>query len=169
MPVFNVIKNNKNQQTNQPLGLKLRFSHLQSKRFSDWLPPPPIFPLVCSSAPKFRFRSPVLGLQVHALASLPPYPRGPLQPAGSRAHLTAERLLPGMLQRVHLERHTALEGLPTGLTGEGHVLGVGCGRVLAVTSPGHLPEPPFPDPPSGSPAPHFLEGGVILNSTAHPR
>lgn len=71
-----------------------------------------------------------------------------------------------MLQRVHLERHTALEGLPTGLTGEGHVLGVGCGRVPAVTSPGHLPEPPFPDPPSGSPAPHFLEGGnTELNST----
>lgn len=35
-----------------------------------------------------------------------------------------------MLQRVDLQRHTALEGLPTGLTGEGHVLGVG-NHVLA--------------------------------------
>lgn len=76
-----------------------------------------------------------------------------------------------MLQRVHLERHTALEGLPTGLTGEGHVLGVGCGRAPAVTSPGHLPEPPFPDPLSGSPcAPHGLGGGnTELNSISKVR
>lgn len=85
-------------------------------------------------------------------------------PADSRAHLTAERLLSGVLQRVNLERHAALEGLPTGLTGEGHVLGVGCGWAPAVTSPGYLPEPPLPDLSSGSPAPHsFLGGGTELN------
>lgn len=88
------------------------------------------------------------------------------QPAASRAHLTAERLLPRVLQRVDLQRHTALEGLPTGLAGEGHVLGVGCGWAPDVTSPGHLSEPPPPDLPSGSPAPHaFLEGDTELNST----
>lgn len=71
-----------------------------------------------------------------------------------------------MLQRVDLQRHTALEGLPTGLAGEGHVLGVGCGWAPDVTSPGHLSEPPPPDLPSGSPAPRaFLEGDTELNSS----
>lgn len=42
------------------------------------------------------------------------------------SYLTAERLLSRMLQRVDFQRHAALEGLPTGLTGEGHVLGVSC-------------------------------------------
>lgn len=45
-----------------------------------------------------------------------------------RPHLTLERLLPGVLQRMDLEGHAALEGLPAGLAGEGHVLGVSCGR-----------------------------------------
>lgn len=115
----------------------------------------------------FLLRQPLLVCQPRPLA--PSLSKGTPQPAGSRAHLTAERLLPGMLQRVHLERHTALEGLPAGLTGEGHVLGVGCGWAAAVTSAGHLPEPPFPDLPSGSPAPTFLGEGGVLNSTAHPR
>lgn len=92
--------------------------------------------------------------------------QGTPQPAASRAHLTAERLLPRVLQRMDLQRHTALEGLPTGLAGEGHVLGVGCGWAPDVTSPGHLPEPPPPGLPSGSPAPHvFLEGDTDFNST----
>lgn len=51
-----------------------------------------------------------------------PNPIPPLWEEGS--HLTPEWLLSRMLQRVHLERHTSFEGLPAGLTGEGHVLGV---------------------------------------------
>lgn len=76
-------------------------------------------------------------------------------PNQSRAHLAAERLLPRVLQRVHLERHAALEGLPAGLAGEGHVLGVGCGRVGAIRHLSrHLPRPPPPDLPSEGPVPH---------------
>lgn len=63
-----------------------------------------------------------------------------LQPLGQGedgTHLASEGLLPGVLQRVHLERHAAFEGLPTGLAGEGHVLGVGYGAgTMAVTALG---------------------------------
>lgn len=54
-----------------------------------------------------------------------PHPGWPLGQGDMGTHLTSEGLLPRVLQRVHLERHAAFEGLPTGLAGEGHVLGVG--------------------------------------------
>lgn len=39
-------------------------------------------------------------------------------------YLAFKRLFPGVLERMDLEGHAALEGLPAGLAGEGHVLGV---------------------------------------------
>lgn len=42
-------------------------------------------------------------------------------------HLTFEGFFSRMLKRVHFKRHATLEGLPTCLTGEGHVLGVSWG------------------------------------------
>lgn len=47
---------------------------------------------------------------------------------GKGPYLAFERLLPRVLQRMDLEGHAALEGLPTGLAGEGHVLGVSWSR-----------------------------------------
>ena len=41
-----------------------------------------------------------------------------------KTHLTPERFFSGVLQGVHLQRHTALKGLPARLTGERHVLSV---------------------------------------------
>lgn len=39
-------------------------------------------------------------------------------------YLAFKRLFPRVLERMDLEGHAALEGLPTGLAGEWHVLGV---------------------------------------------
>lgn len=58
------------------------------------------------------------------LLSLTPGPSWVAPGAGEDTHLASEGLLPRVLQRVHLERHAAFEGLPAGLAGEGHVLGV---------------------------------------------
>lgn len=57
----------------------------------------------------------------------PAHPGWPLGQVEKGAHLTSEGFLPRVLQRVHFERHASFEGLPAGLAGEGHVLGVGCG------------------------------------------
>lgn len=95
----------------------------------------------------------------------------PDQGPQSGPYLAFERLFPGVLERVDLEGHAALEGLPTGLTGEGHVLGVCWGDRGRSGASTRLHHPP-PHTPAVAPSaqPQHTQGiyGSEVSSISFP-